>query len=314
MVENINGTKKKSVLSTYFPDSILDSDKFMRVYWHENAPVAGIKVVDHFEVNLHPLMIQMTYDFGVELAGYMFPNRNSTGSKKKGPSSPRPETEHESSPQEIAQSDLSDENNQILEMQLRAERNRSFIYIKVPGVQHCISYRGRKETNFEDLQNFVVQLPTLEYRNRTWSWYDFLNALKKDALRAALANTGSLLREKLFVRKSTVVEDSNLNSSNTDLTKSEVSTGGERKLKTTTASLLKASLQRKFSGRRPETSTQYKSNESIASVRGSHESLTGGTNSTASDGRDEIDAELLRKGQMLLGKQFTLCYGAGLGV
>ena len=31
--------------------------------------------------------------------------------------------------------------NELKQMQARASQNRSFIYIKVPGVQHCLSYR-----------------------------------------------------------------------------------------------------------------------------------------------------------------------------
>ena len=306
-VENLTGAKMKSVLSTYYPDSILDSDKFMRVFWHENAPVAGIKVVDHFEVNLHPLMIQMTYDFGKEMAHYMFPNRFQRKASKKtpiSPSSPEADDDTLKSP-ESGQLNMFDDNNQILEMQLRAERNRSFIYIKVPGIQHCISYKGPKETNFEDLQNFVVQLPTLEYRNRTWSWYDFLNALKKDALRAALANTGSLLKEKLFVRKPVTMEAGPKSPEHTS-----ENSESEKKPKTTTASLLKASLQRKFSGRRKETSFDNGSRTSIASIHVSNESIA----ASSSSGNDDADSEILRKGQMLLGKQFSLYYGPGLGV
>ena len=290
-VENLNGPKKKSVLSTYYPDSILDSDKFMRVFWHENAPVAGIKVVDHFEVNLHPLMIQMTYDFGVEMGNYMFPNKTERKvSAKSILTSPTATEAHndEEITKDMTPLSMIDDNARMLEMQLRAERNRAFIYIKVPSVQHCISYKGKKETNFEDLQNFVVQLPTLEYRNRTWSWYDFLNALKKDALRAALANTGSLLKEKLFVRKGIEPHHASIEH-----------VGNQEE-------------KRKFSGRRKDVSIDLDlSRDSLASPQVSSESIAASSSTT---GFDEADQEILRKGQMLLGKQFSLYYGPGLGI
>ncbi len=48
---------------------------------------------------------------------------------------------------------------------------------------------------------FPFHMPTLEYRNKTWSWYDFIEALKKDAIRVIFANTGALVREKIFQQK-----------------------------------------------------------------------------------------------------------------
>ncbi|KAG2176544.1 hypothetical protein INT44_007207 [Umbelopsis vinacea] len=86
-------------------------------------------------------------------------------------------------------------------MKERASNNRTFIYIKVPGAKHCLSYQGPKEKNIEDLYEFVFSQPTLEYRNRTWSWYELMNAVKKDFLRAALKHSGQLIRDKLKIRR-----------------------------------------------------------------------------------------------------------------
>ncbi|KAH8550740.1 golgi-body localization protein domain-containing protein [Umbelopsis sp. PMI_123] len=86
-------------------------------------------------------------------------------------------------------------------MKERASNNRTFIYIKVPRAKHCLSYQGPKEKNIEDLYEFVFSQPTLEYRNRTWSWYELMNAVKKDFLRAALKHSGLLIRDKLKIRR-----------------------------------------------------------------------------------------------------------------
>ena len=48
---------------------------------------------------------------------------------------------------------------------------------------------------------FVFHIDTLEYRNKTWSWLDFLNQIKKDAKKAVIANSGSLVKEKLLFQK-----------------------------------------------------------------------------------------------------------------
>ncbi|KAI7900356.1 golgi-body localization protein domain-containing protein [Cokeromyces recurvatus] len=47
--------------------------KMLRCYFVSLAPVGGIPVTQHLEINLHPLRLQMTYSFGKELAYYLFP-------------------------------------------------------------------------------------------------------------------------------------------------------------------------------------------------------------------------------------------------
>lgn len=195
--------------------------KMLRVYWRELPPVAGIKVVDHFEVNIYPLLIQVTYDMAKQIVYYLFPEKKaraqakhdelfggSPSESKRFPradsgeqltvrsirsfasepaamrrqsgsaedvnslrTSSRPESisESESSPQlerkrlfrggpayghqkeSSGRSDPSDssprltrresKSNELRQMQARASENRSFIYIKMPGAQHCLSYR-----------------------------------------------------------------------------------------------------------------------------------------------------------------------------
>lgn len=57
-------------------------------------------------------------------------------------------------------------------------------------------------------------MPTLEYRNKTWTFYDFLQQVKKDAIRAILvANTASLVKEKLFSRASRPLDEMKKNDS-----------------------------------------------------------------------------------------------------
>ncbi|KAI8841147.1 hypothetical protein BJ741DRAFT_595362 [Chytriomyces cf. hyalinus JEL632] len=54
---------------------------------------------------------------------------------------------------------------------------------------------------------FNFLLPTMEYRNKTWGWQDVFDALKKDAIKAVLHNSGNLVREKLFTKNSKMVEN-----------------------------------------------------------------------------------------------------------
>ncbi|KAJ3196568.1 hypothetical protein HK101_008480 [Irineochytrium annulatum] len=238
-----------NLLAAYNVDSrVLSSrNKMLRLYWRELAPVAGIPVVDHFEINIFPLELQMTREIGRQFEFYFFPERKSRAAAKAAAAEERQEKQqqqagapngnvgkggpsasagvedgrHQAGSVAASGSTLSDalekkrrfgpiakpvsERNRRIEelrqMQMRAAKNKSFIYIKVPGVVLCLSYKGVKEKNLEDLNRFTFRMPTLEYRNQTWSWMDMFAALKKDTIRAVVANSGALVREKLLKRK-----------------------------------------------------------------------------------------------------------------
>merc|ERR1711981_691187 len=68
----------------------------------------------------------------------------------------------------------------IEEMKTRAQKNKLFVYIKIPEVPIRVSYKGERDKNkITDFSNFLLQLPTIEYHNMTWTWLDFANAVKK---------------------------------------------------------------------------------------------------------------------------------------
>lgn len=56
--------------------SLLDSQPMVTVYWYMLEAVAGIPVMDHFEVNLFPLKIQLEREVGKKLFEYVFPGMN----------------------------------------------------------------------------------------------------------------------------------------------------------------------------------------------------------------------------------------------
>jgi hypothetical protein len=47
--------------------------QMLRVYWYMLEAIAGIPVMDHFEVNLHPMKIQLEREVGKKLFEYVFP-------------------------------------------------------------------------------------------------------------------------------------------------------------------------------------------------------------------------------------------------
>ncbi|KAJ3374125.1 hypothetical protein GGF31_008341 [Allomyces arbusculus] len=215
--------------------------KMVRVYWHELAPVAGIALVEHFEVNLAPLKFSMTYELGRRIVNFIFPLRaksSTTTATNAGSNLGSANASSEATAglasttsssgggggSGAARSDVvetasimssaarrkrsrdmsrSTSTDALHQMKSRASQNRTFVYIKMPSVALCISYRGNKEKNIEDINDFVLTMPTLEYRNRTWTWLEFLTQVKKDVFFAVLGHTGQLLRAKVFPTRST---------------------------------------------------------------------------------------------------------------
>ncbi|KAL7273053.1 Protein SABRE [Rhizina undulata] len=298
--------------------------KILRVYWHMLEAIAGIPVMDHFEVNLFPLKIQLEREIGDKLFDYIFPgigtgeeeesNGNGfspflaqsmkpladesedeysdddmisrrdytrvlddsesikssisaspkndpklkpaftfsafTSSNDQRPTSSssdkaRPTTSKSMTPSNgfrgafkpnktltskassetlsvkprkssdvgITPSIMGDkkrlalfhrsnaseqiERDEVSQMMSRASNYMTLAYIKIPSVVLCLSYKGRGDTNLEDIHELVFRMPMLEYRNKTWSNLDLAMRLKKDIIRALIGHTGAILQNKL---------------------------------------------------------------------------------------------------------------------
>merc|ERR1719471_775712 len=92
----------------------------------------------------------------------------------------------------------------VEKMKERAEKNKLFIYIKIPEVPIKVSYKGEKEKNqILDVADFHLQVPTLEYHNETWTWLDLLLAVKKQSRESLIAQA---LKQKIFKRGYKTVE------------------------------------------------------------------------------------------------------------
>nr|CAD7259627.1 unnamed protein product [Timema shepardi] len=85
----------------------------------------------------------------------------------------------------------------VEKMKERAEKNKLFIYIKIPEVPVKVSYKGNKEKNLEDIRDFSLVIPTLEYHNVTWTWLDLLLAMKNDSRRVILSQA---IKQKLQIK------------------------------------------------------------------------------------------------------------------
>ena len=73
------------VLGPYFGSNrtVVDAQrsKMIRVHWHMLESIGGIAIMDHFEVNLFPLMVKIEYDFGKRVFDYMFPEPKVTAAR-----------------------------------------------------------------------------------------------------------------------------------------------------------------------------------------------------------------------------------------
>ncbi|KAI8050277.1 golgi-body localization protein domain-containing protein [Syncephalis plumigaleata] len=270
--------------------------KMLRVHWRELAPVAGINVIEHFEVNLYPCIVRLTQEVGRRIMAYAFPEkqrlrlhqesmlharRATTTTATTASGYPLIVTEETGSslptnddstgntsltgqmlreePESLDDNNVASSNNgqlalnthgitrqrtmtrrstvmtntgdddalstagnsrqsrqrsrsvirsatiignrqyrSLTQMRTRASENRTFIYVKVPSTQLCLSYRGRKEKDISNLNDFVFNLPTFEYRNKTCTSLELLLQVKKDIIWRLLSHTGSLVKGKLF--------------------------------------------------------------------------------------------------------------------
>ncbi|KAB5558148.1 mitochondrial protein from FMP27-domain-containing protein [Coniochaeta sp. 2T2.1] len=92
----------------------------------------------------------------------------------------------------------------------RASNFMTFAYIKMPSVVLCLSYKGKGDRNIEDVHDFVFRLPTIEWRNKTWSNLDLALALKSRVIKALISHTGAIIGNKFSRHRPTPTQQSKL--------------------------------------------------------------------------------------------------------
>ncbi|XP_068571686.1 bridge-like lipid transfer protein family member 2 isoform X1 [Cebidichthys violaceus] len=196
----------------------------LRIFSKVRPPVGGISVKEHFEVNVVPLTIQLMYQFFKRMMGFFFPGRNVeeeevTDEEDKFrlvttgiPVKPRQSSEDTMGAMGPSKGVAQGLNrtagvrrsfrkppehpvDDIDKMKERAAMNNSFIYVKIPQVPLCVSYKGEKSS--VDWKDLNLVLPCLEYHNNTWTWLDFAMAVKRDSRKALVAQ---MIKEKLRLK------------------------------------------------------------------------------------------------------------------
>ncbi|KAK3862517.1 hypothetical protein Pcinc_031627 [Petrolisthes cinctipes] len=170
----------------------IDRQRTLRIFCREKPPCGGISIIEHFEINVVPLNISLTYQFFKTMMKFCFPDnateeemsttshgQSTKGNRKQGSL----RKSHKESSFYVSLQDKDD----VEIMKQRAEQNKLFVYIKIPELPVRVSYKGKKEKNLEDVNNVRLVIPTLEYHNVTWTWLDFLMAMKQDSKSALVS-------------------------------------------------------------------------------------------------------------------------------
>ena len=91
----------------------------------------------------------------------------------------------------------------LTEMMNRASSYMTLAFVKIPSMVLCLSYKGKGNRNIEDVHDLVFRMPTLEYRNKTWSNLDLALQLKKDVIKALISHAGAIVGNKFSNHKPT---------------------------------------------------------------------------------------------------------------
>ncbi|XP_053313051.1 bridge-like lipid transfer protein family member 2 [Spea bombifrons] len=219
----------------------------LRIFSKVRPPVGGISIKEHFEVNVVPLTIQLTHQFFHRMMGFFFPGRSveeeevgdeedksklvttgmpvvkprqlivaedtvSLGQGKGAGQGLNRTTGVRRSFRKAPEHPVDD----LDKMKERAAMNNSFIYIKIPQVPLCVSYKGEK--NSVDWGDLNLVLPCLEYHNNTWTWLDFAMAVKRDSRMALVAQ---VIKEKLRLKPAAGAETKGKGEAKTDMNQQE---------------------------------------------------------------------------------------------
>ncbi|PKS13276.1 hypothetical protein jhhlp_000047 [Lomentospora prolificans] len=179
----------------------------------------------------------------------------------------------------------------------RASSYMGFAYIKMPSVELCLSYKGKDNRNFEDVHDFVFRMPTIEWRNKTWSNLDLALALKKAVIKALISHTGAIIGNKFSKHRPNTAQQSKLrelasNSAIIGASHSSMGSPYTDSIHSDDSSSLFGTSPMDFSRSPPrslrsvhhESSQQARSTSRSSSVASARSFRTGGSSSHASSG------------------------------
>eukprot|EP00053_Salpingoeca_punica_P019529 m.198386 g.198386 ORF g.198386 m.198386 type:complete len:2329 (-) comp17675_c0_seq5:272-7258(-) len=205
----MNNEKFPEALSRFDIGKEFDRGVMLRVYSREGAPVGGIPVKEHFEINIVPIKFQISSRLVDVLKGFFFEDGPNSGEKKDKDVMMRKDTVVRRDTtrmsvngmrrESISASSLNDSTESLVVdvkpakpksrvgeyvslMKERAQTNITFVNVKIPSADVLVSYKG--EISFSDV---YLRLPLLEYQSRTCTWLDLLAQYQQDCWNIAVA-------------------------------------------------------------------------------------------------------------------------------
>jgi len=182
------------------PYAPVDRRRACRIYCKEKPPQNGIPVKEHFEINVIPITLGITEKFYQNMFNFFFGGDMERKNQSNNSAVERPNRKRKRQQKEETQSASSNislsssvgsassmsnslvlksfKDDHIEKMRQRAQRNKSFVYIKIPEVPIKVSYKGKKNISLKD---FSFIFPTIEYHNQTWEWLDLVMEIKKES-------------------------------------------------------------------------------------------------------------------------------------
>ncbi|TPX09437.1 uncharacterized protein E0L32_009325 [Thyridium curvatum] len=98
----------------------------------------------------------------------------------------------------------------LTKMITRASNYMTFSHIKMGSVVLCLSYKGKGDRSIVDVHDFVFRLPSIEYRNKTWSNLDLALAFKSRVIKALISHTGAIIGNKFSKHRPNTAQQSKL--------------------------------------------------------------------------------------------------------
>lgn len=187
----------------------------IRLFVRDIPPVGGICVKEHFEVNIAPMVAQISHRLFDKLMRFFFPGRN-IHNQENLDSTTDADSGKISFTRRIASSLRSGkgsdksfvakikeaEKDDIDRMRERADQINHFLYIKIPEVSFLVSYKGNKEKSLTDVDKFNFVFPLCEFHEQNWTWLDLALAVKQRCKRALVQQ---FMKQKLLRNRLTVL-------------------------------------------------------------------------------------------------------------
>ncbi|CAK4142550.1 unnamed protein product, partial [Aphanomyces euteiches] len=199
----------------------VDKGVIIRVDAEMAPPVGGITVVQHFEINVLPLQVCITYELVMQLYAFLSNPSTPSPSIHKQEEKVRNQflvytkgSSRKSRVSNASEDSMRDEEltKDAVEMTERASTNMTFKHIRLGNVLVLLTYKSGKTAvtpqHLEEMRGFELKIHSLVYTDKTCSIEDLLLRVRRDIILDILSqvgrnfnNIGVFLKERLDISR-----------------------------------------------------------------------------------------------------------------